>query len=181
MTAIYFTTDSEANALLGRNPFAMVVGLTLHQQVSTEKAFAGPYVLEERLGTDLSPAAIAATSPEALEAAFRAKPALHRFPANMAKRVQAVAQYLVDEYDGDTTRLWTDADTGEAFMANLVAIPGFGEYKARVAIGVFAKHYEARPRGYAELLPDWPSVGDVDSPEDLVELKARKKAWKQSD
>jgi len=180
MTAVYFTTDPEANALLERDPFALMVGLTLHQQVSTEKAFAGPQILKERLGGDLGAASIADLDPDVLEAVFREKPALHRFPANMAKRVQTVAQYLVDEHDGDTTRLWSDAATGDEFMANLLAVPGFGEYKARVTIGVFAKHYDARPNGYEAFLPDWPSVVDIDTPEDLVDLKARKKAWKQS-
>lgn len=180
MTAIYFTTDPEANALLAHDPFALLIGLTLHQQVSTEKAFAGPYVLKERLDGDLAATSIAEMDPEALEATFREKPALHRFPANMAKRVQAVAQFLVDEYDGDTTRLWSEASTGEELMANLVAVPGFGDYKARVTIGVLAKHYDATPDGYEAYLPDWPSVVDIEEPEDLRELKARKKAWKAS-
>ena len=180
MTAIYFTTDPDANALLARDPFALLVGLTLHQQVSTEKAFEGPHVLEQRLGGELDPTGIADMDPDALEAVFRQKPALHRFPANMAKRVQAVARHLVETRDGDTSRLWADASTGEELMGNLVDIPGFGEYKARVTIGVLAKHYAARPDGYEAYLPDWPSVVDIDEPEDLAELKVRKKAWKAS-
>lgn len=180
MTAIYFTTDPDANALLARDPFALLVGLTLHQQVSTEKAFEGPYVLEQRLGGELDPTGIADMDPDALEAVFRQKPALHRFPANMAKRVQAVARHLVETCDGETSRLWADASTGEELMENLVNIPGFGEYKARVTIGVLAKHYAAQPDGYEAYLPDWPSVVDIDEPEDLAELKVRKKAWKAS-
>jgi len=180
MTGIYFTTDPDANALLARNPFALLVGLTLHQQVSTEKAFEGPHVLEQRLGGELDPTGIADMDPDSLEAVFRQKPALHRFPANMAKRVQAVARHLIETRDGDTSRLWADASTGEELMENLVTIPGFGEYKARVTIGVLAKHYAARPDGYEAYLPDWPSVVDIDEPEDLGELKVRKKAWKAS-
>ncbi|MDK1019456.1 MAG: HhH-GPD-type base excision DNA repair protein [Actinomycetota bacterium] len=180
MQDIYFTAIPEANALLADDAYALLVGLTLYQQVPTEKAFAGPYVLKERLGGTLDASLVAAMDPEELDAVFREKPALHRFPTNMAKRVQSVSQFLVDEYGGDASAIWSDVSTADALQTRLVAIPGFGEYKARLTIGVLAKHYGVKPRGYTKHLPDWPSIVDIKTPEGLVELKARKKAWKAS-
>ena len=180
MPAIYFTTETDANSLLAEDPFALLVGLAIYQQVPTEKAFAGPFVLKERLGGDLDAASIAAMDPEVLDAAFREVPAIHRFPSNMAKRVQAVAQFLVDEYDGDASAIWAGVGSAEVLIKRLEAIPGFGEYKARLTIGVLARQYGVKPRGYTKLLPDWPSIVDIEKPEDLADLKARKKAWKAS-
>jgi len=178
MPDIYFTTIPEANTLLGDDAYALLVGLTLYQQVPTEKAFAGPYVLRDRLGGNLDAATVAAMDPEELDSVFREKPALHRFPSNMAKRVQSVSQFLVDEYDGDASAVWRDVSNAGDLLARLTAIPGFGEYKARLTIGVLATHYGTKPKGYTKLLPDWPSIVDIKNPEDLAELKARKKAWK---
>ncbi len=180
MPDIYFTAVPEANELLGQDAYALVVGLTLYQQIPTEKAFAGPYVLRDRLGGELDAASVAAMNPDALEAVFREVPAIHRFPANMAKRVQAVSQFIVDEYGGDASAIWADVKTADELSARLQAIPGFGEYKARLTIGVLAKHYGVKPRGYTKYLPDWPSIVDIKKPEDLAELKVRKKAWKAS-
>ncbi|MCL1595276.1 MAG: Fe-S cluster assembly protein HesB [Actinomycetia bacterium] len=180
MTDIHFTATPEANSLLGDDAYALLVGLTLYQQVPTEKAFAGPYVLRERLGGTLDAAAIAAMDPDQLDTVFREKPALHRFPSNMAKRVQAVSQFLVDEYAGDPAAVWQGAKNADDLLARLMAIPGFGEYKARLTIGVLAQHYGVKPRGYTKYLPDWPSIVDIKNPEDLAELKIRKKAWKAS-
>jgi uncharacterized HhH-GPD family protein len=178
MPDIYFTTDTEANSLLGDDAYALVVGLTLYQQIPTEKAFMGPYVLKDRLGGTLDAAAVASMKPEDLEAVFREVPAIHRFPSNMAKRVQAVSQYLVDEYGGDASAIWDGVSTADALLDRLVAIPGFGEYKARLTIGVLAKHYGVKPKGFTKYLPDWPSIVDIKTPEDLADLKVRKKAWK---
>jgi uncharacterized HhH-GPD family protein len=96
----------------------------------------------------------------------------------MAKRVQAVSQFIVDEYGGEASAIWADVKTADELSARLQAIPGFGEYKARLTIGVLAKHYGVKPRGYTKYLPDWPSIVDIKKPEDLAELKVRKKAWK---
>jgi uncharacterized HhH-GPD family protein len=178
MADIYFTALDEANTLLEEDAYALVVGLTLYQQIPTEKAFAGPYVLKERLGGTLDAVTVAGTDPEVLEAAFREVPAIHRFPANMAKRTQAVSQHIVDEYDGDASAIWSDAKTADELVARLQAIPGFGEYKARLTLGVLAKQYGVKPRGFTKYLPDWPSIVDIKNPEDLAELKVRKKAWK---
>lgn len=178
MPDIFFTTTPEANILLGEDAYALLVGLTLYQQVPTEKAFAGPYVLRDRLGGTLDAAAVASMDPEVLDSVFREKPALHRFPSNMAKRVQAVSQFLVDEYDGDASAVWEGVATADALIDRLTAIPGFGEYKARLTLGVLATHYGIKPRGYTKHVPDWPSIVDIKTPEDLPALKARKKAWK---
>lgn len=179
-TTLHYTTDPEANALLANDPFALLVGLTIYQQVPTQKAFMGPYVLAERLGGTMDPEAIASMDPGALEAVFRETPAIHRFPANMAKRVQAVASHIVDEYGGDASAVWRNVDSADDLMGRLTAIPGFGDYKARLTLGVLAENFDVRPEGYEALMPDWPSVVDVKSPSDLAELSDRKKAWKQS-
>jgi uncharacterized HhH-GPD family protein len=178
MADIYFTTNPEANALIAEDPFALLVGLTLYQQVPTEKAFEGPLVLKERLGGDLDAKSIAELDPEALETVFRERPAIHRFPASMAKRVQGVAQYLVEETGGSAAALWENATTGDELLANLEAVPGFGEYKARLTLGVLANQFGVRPSGYEEHMPDWPTIADIEQPSDLEDLKLRKKAWK---
>ena len=180
MPEIYFTTEPEANKLLADDAFALVVGLAIYQQIPTEKAFAGPYALKQRLGGTLDAATVASMDPEALEAIFKEVPAIHRFPANMAKRVQAVSQHIVDEYDGDASAIWNDVKTADELAKRLKAIPGFGDYKVRLSIGVLANQYGVKPRGFTKLKPDWPSVADIDSPEGLADLKARKKAWKQT-
>jgi len=180
MAEIHFTQAEEANALLADNHFALIVGMTLYQQVPVEKAFAGPYVLEQRIGKPIDARMIAAMDPDELEVVFREKPALHRFPANMAKRVQAVSQYLVDEYDGDVTALWTDADSGAELQERIEAIPGFGDYKARVYAAVLARQYGVTPGGWDENLPDWPNISEVSSEDGRADMKARKKVWKET-
>lgn len=178
MPDLFYTTEQEANDLLSDDPYALIVGLAIYQQIPTEKAFAGPYVLKDRLGGKLDAATVANMDPEELDAIFRETPAIHRFPSNMAKRVQAVSQYLVDEYEGEASAVWTDVKTADELIDRLQAIPGFGEYKARLTLGVLATQYGVKPRGYTKYMPDWPSVVDIKKPEDLAELKARKKAWK---
>lgn len=178
MTQIYFTTEPDANTLLDNDAYALVVGLTLYQQIPTEKAFAGPFALRDRLGGSLDAATVADMDPDKLEDVFREFPAIHRFPANMAKRVQAVSQFIVDEYGGDASAIWADAKTADELHDRLIALPGFGDYKTRLTIGVLATHYGVKPRGFTKYMPDWPSIVDIKKPEDLAELKARKKAWK---
>ena len=178
MADIHFTDAPDANALLADNHFALIVGMTLYQQVPVEKAFAGPAVLQERLGTTLDARTIAGTDPERLEAVFREKPALHRFPANMAKRVQAVSTYLVDTYDGDVAKLWEGAATGAELLDRIQAMPGFGEYKAKVYAAVLARQFGITPDGWDEDLPDWPNISEVHSEGDRAEMKERKKVWK---
>ena len=177
---LFLTTEPSANAYIAAEPLGLLVGLVLHQQIPTEKAFHSPLVLRDRLGRDLEAADLAAVDPEALEAVFKEKPALHRFPGSMAKRVQAVCEHLVSEYDGSVEGLWTNVKSADQLMERLLAIPGFGEYKARIYLGLLAKRFEVKPRGYTKYLPTWPSIVDVQSPDDLADLKARKKAWKES-
>jgi uncharacterized HhH-GPD family protein len=180
MTALHFTDTEGANAILSSNPFALLVGMTLYQQVPVEKAFAGPAVIEERLGHPLTASAVAECDPAELEAIFRGPPAVHRFPANMAKRVQAVGVFMVDAYGGDTTKLWDGVSTAEELAARIHQIPGFGDYKTQVYAAVLARQFGVTPTGWDEHLPDWPNISEVGSDADRVEMKARKKAWKEA-
>ena len=177
---LFLTNDAEANAFIAAEPLALLIGLVLHQQIPTEKAFHSPLVLRQRLDQDLDAADIAGMDPEDLEALFKEKPALHRFPGSMAKRVQAVCAYISETYDGSVEGLWDGVASADRLLERMLEIPGFGEYKARIYLGVLAKRFGVRPRGYTKHLPSWPSIVDVSSPEDLGELKARKKAWKDS-
>jgi uncharacterized HhH-GPD family protein len=178
MTEIHFTTEPAANTVLADNHFALLVGMTLYQQVPVEKAFAGPSVLEERIGKPLDAHTIASMDPQTLEDAFKEKPALHRFPANMAKRTQAVANYIVDTYDGETSGLWTDVADNDEFLKRLLAMPGFGDYKARVYAAVLARQFDIKPKGWDASLPEWPNISEVTSDESRIDMKARKKVWK---
>jgi uncharacterized HhH-GPD family protein len=175
-----YTDDSEANDLLEEDPFALLVGIVLYQQIPVETAFAGPYRLKERLAGNLDPAQIAGLDPESLEGVFKEKPAIHRFPGNMAKRVQAVAQFLETEYDGDTSAIWLDVDDATALMRRLKAMPGFGEYKARIYLAVLARRFAVQPSGWEAYLPDWPNISEIETPDDRADLKRRKKEWKVS-
>jgi len=175
-----YTDNQEANRLLAEDPFALMVGLVLYQQVPIEKAFEGPQVLKDRLGGTLDAKTVAETDPEELEVIFKGPPAIHRFPANMAKRVQATAGAIDAEYDGDPTRLWSGVTDAEELSKRLQALPGFGEYKARVYMGVLAKNFDVTPEGYEALLPTWPNVSEIESAADREDLKLRKKQWKES-
>ncbi len=175
-----YTDNEEANRLIAENPFALMVGLVLYQQVPMEKAFEGPHVLKERLGGTLDAKTVANTDPEALELIFKGPPAIHRFPANMAKRVQAMAGALDSDYAGDPTLLWSDVSDAQELSKRLQGLPGFGEYKARVYMGVLAENFEVKPDGFEALLPTWPNVSQIESAADREDLRLRKKAWKES-
>jgi uncharacterized HhH-GPD family protein len=169
---LYFTDSDEANELIARDPLALLIGFALDQQVTVQKAFAGPLAIRERVGT-LDAARLAATD---LEPVFRERPAIHRFPGNMAKRVQELAAHVAERYDGDAARVWTEAsDTGE-LRANIEALPGFGEMKVKALGAVLAKRFDVEPaRG---LVPSHPTLGDVDSPQALADYQAAKRAHK---
>ncbi len=177
---LFLTNEPDANAFIAHDPLGLLVGLVLHQQIPTEKAFHSPLVLRDRLGRDLDAAEIAAMDPEALEAVFKEKPALHRFPGSMAKRVQAVCEHVSEAYDGSVSQIWAGVESADDLMKRLLDIPGFGEYKARIYLGVLSQRFGVRPKGYEDHLPSWPSIVDVESLDDLHDLKARKKAWKES-
>jgi uncharacterized HhH-GPD family protein len=169
---LYYTDSDDANALIATDPMALLIGFALDQQVPVQKAFSGPLVLRERLGT-LDAAALAEAD---LEPVFREKPAIHRFPGSMAGRVHELAVHVRDEYDGDAARVWTDATTPEELRANLAALPGFGQMKVDSTAAVLARRYGV---ALAEpLIPDHPTLGDVDSPAALAEYQAGKRAAK---
>jgi uncharacterized HhH-GPD family protein len=172
---LHFTGNDEADELIAREPFALLVGFALDQQVPVQTAFTGPLKLKQRLGT-LDPGQIAATDPGKVEAAFREKPAIHRFPGNMARRVQDLAQVVVDDYSGDAGRVWGDAKDGEDLRRRLGALPGFGDMKIRALSGVLAKRFGVATA--IEVAPSHPTLGDVDSPEALEEYQAKKRAHK---
>jgi uncharacterized HhH-GPD family protein len=180
MATIHFTDTAQGNDILTHNDFAMLVGMTLYQQVPVEKAFAGPAVISERIGRPIDAATIAGFDPAELEDVFRGPPAVHRFPANMAKRVQAVAVFMLDTYDGDVRRLWADVTSSDELLARILQIPGFGDYKARVYAAVLARQFGIAPAGWEHNLPDWPNISEVGSDADRAAMKARKKAWKES-
>jgi uncharacterized HhH-GPD family protein len=174
---LYFTNDDEANRLIAEDPFALLVGFALDQQVTVPAAFSGPLKIKQRLGT-LDPSKLAATDPARLEEAFREKPAVHRFPGAMAARVHELAATVADEYGGKAERIWTEAQDGDELRRRIAALPGFGEMKIRSLGAVLAKRYgvaAAEP-----LAPSHHTLGDVDSPQALVEYQAAKRAYKAS-
>jgi uncharacterized HhH-GPD family protein len=169
---LYFTESDEANALIASDPMALLVGFALDQQVTVQKAFAGPLAIRERLGS-----LDAATLAEAdLETAFRTRPAVHRYPGVMAKRVHDLAVHIDSEYGGDASRVWNDAADGDALRANLAALPGFGEMKTKSLGAVLAKRFGVAAA--AELVPWHPTLGDVDSPQALADYQAAKRVHK---
>jgi uncharacterized HhH-GPD family protein len=169
---LYFTDSDEANALIASDPMALLIGFALDQQVSVQKAFAGPLALKERLGS-LDADELATTD---LEPLFRQKPAIHRFPGAGTKRFPALALYVRDNYDGDAARVWTDATDSASLRASLGALPGFGEMKVKALGAVLAKRYGVDAA--AELVPAHPTLGDVDSPQALVDYQAAKRVHK---
>lgn len=174
---LHFTGNPEADELIARDPFALLVGFALDQQVPLQTAFVGPLKLKQRLGT-IEPGEIAATDPAHLEEAFREKPAIHRFPGNMAQRVQQLAEHVVREYDGDAERLWTEAETGDELRRRIAALPGFGDMKIRAFGAVLAKRFGVRVAD--ELVPDHPTLGDIDSDERREWYQEKKRAYKAS-
>jgi uncharacterized HhH-GPD family protein len=169
---LFFTESDEANALIASDAMALLVGFVLDQQVTVQKAFSGPLVLRERLG-GLDAGTLASAD---LEPVFRERPAVHRFPGAMARRVHDLAAHVRDHYDGDAARVWTQAPDGEALRANLAALPGFGEMKIRALGSVLAKRFGIEAA--RELVPWHPTLGDVDSPQALADYQAAKRAHK---
>jgi uncharacterized HhH-GPD family protein len=169
---LYFTDSDEANALIASDPMALLVGFALDQQVSVQKAFSGPLVVRERLGT-LDAAALASAD---LETVFREKPAIHRFPGKMAERVQSLAAHIRDSYDGHAERVWENASDGAELRSNIVALPGFGEMKIKALGAVLAKRFGVKVA--EDLVPSHPTLGDVDSAQALVDYQAAKRAHK---
>jgi uncharacterized HhH-GPD family protein len=169
---LYFTDDDEANALLAHEPMALLIGFALDQQVPVQKAFSGPKVILDRAGT-LDARELAARD---LDEVFRQKPAIHRFPGAMAKRVQELAQVVVEDYDGDASRLWTEAADGADLRRRIEGLPGFGEMKVKALGAVLAKRFGVEQA--QSLAPSHPTLGDVDSPAALESYQGAKRAYK---
>jgi uncharacterized HhH-GPD family protein len=169
---LYFTDSDEANELIASDPMALLIGFALDQQVTVEKAFMGPLVIKERLGT-LDPKKLAAAD---LDAVFREKPAVHRFPGKMAERVHDLSAHITSEYGGDAERVWKDASNGEQLRANIEGLPGFGEMKVKALGSVLAKRYKLTKA--KSLVPPHPTLGDVDSRQALSDYQAAKRAHK---
>ncbi|MET8154261.1 HhH-GPD-type base excision DNA repair protein [Actinoplanes sp. NPDC049668] len=176
--------DAEANALLDRDPLAVLIGLTLDQQITMEKAFTSPYVLAQRLGHDPTAAELADHDPDELIAIFAKPPALHRFPKAMAARVQEVCRVLVDRYDGDAAALWRDVPTGAELYKRIFALPGFGKQKAQIFVALLGKQYNVQPPGWREAAGGYGeadayrSVADIVDDESLNKVRANKKQMK---
>jgi uncharacterized HhH-GPD family protein len=174
-----FTGDAEADALLAREPIALLIGFELDQQVSVQKAFSGPHELRRRLG-HLDARRIAEMDPTALDAVFRERPALHRFPGAMAKRVQELCAALVRDYGGDAAQVWLGATDGRDLRARLLGLPGIGEMKAQTLIAILSRRFGVRPPGWESVAPSHPTLADVDSAEALASYQAGKRAYKAS-
>ncbi len=169
---LYFTDEPEACELIARDPFALLVGFAIDQQVPVQKAFAGPLALKRRVGT-LEPRALAGLD---LEQAFRERPAIHRFPGSMATRVRELAAVVADDYDGDASRIWGDAADADDLKRRIGALPGFGPMKVTTLASVLAKRLGVAVA--APLVPDHPTLGDVDSAQALADYQAAKRAHK---
>ncbi len=187
-TDLWITGDADTDTLLAEDPVALLVGMLLDQQYPMEHAFAGPRKIRDRLGT-LDPHAIADADPDEFVALATTPPAIHRYGRSMAGRVQAVARAVVDDYDGDVTRIWTapgaeGPPTGAEVLARLRALPGFGTQKAQIFLALLGKQRGVRPRGWQEAAGHYAdegsrrSIADVTSADSLAEVRAFKKAAK---
>ncbi|MCQ4043081.1 HhH-GPD-type base excision DNA repair protein [Streptantibioticus rubrisoli] len=177
----------EADELLSRSPLALLIGMLLDQQVPMEWAFSGPYTIAKRMGADdLDAREIAAQDPEAFAALLSEKPAVHRYPGSMAKRVQQLCQYLVAHYDGDPTGIWRDAGTGRELLKRLGELPGFGKQKAQIFLALLGKRLGVCPEGWREAAGgygeqgSYRSVADITGPESLDKVRAYKQEAKRA-
>ncbi|MFE5186564.1 HhH-GPD-type base excision DNA repair protein [Streptomyces sp. NPDC056628] len=182
---LHLAQDPEADALLGRSPLAALVGMLLDQQVPMEWAFKGPRTIADRLGADdLDAHDIAAQDPEAFVALLSEKPAVHRYPGSMAKRIQQLSQYLVEHYDGEAELVWKGVDDGRELLRRLQELPGFGKQKAQIFLALLGKQLGVRPQGWREAAgaygetESFRSVADITGPESLAKVRAHKQEMK---
>ena len=180
--AIHITGDEHADQVLTDSPFALLLGMLLDQQFPMERAFAGPAKVLDRFGS-LEPAEIAAAEPEHFASLCSEPPAVHRFPASMAERIQAVAQIVVNDYDGQAEKIWTEAADGKDLLARMTALPGFGRQKAQIFVALLAKQVGVRPAGWESAVGDYSaegyrSVADVVDAASLEKVRAYKKEKK---
>jgi uncharacterized HhH-GPD family protein len=181
--AIPITGDADADRLLVDNPLALLIGMLLDQQVPMGWAFRGPFTLRERLGGSLDAETIAAMGPDKIEAIFRDKPAMHRYPGSMGKRTHALCAYVVEHYDGDAAAIWRDAPSGDEVYRRLRELPGYGEEKSKIFLAILGKRLGLGPPGWEEAAAPFSdstprSVADVGSPESLERVREFKKARK---
>jgi uncharacterized HhH-GPD family protein len=182
--ALYLSGDEAADQLLSTDPLALLVGMVLDQQIPLERAFKSPFDLQQRLGGRLDAGRLASMDPEELAAVFSETPALHRFPKSMAGRVQDLCTLIVESYGGDAAGIWNSATTGQELLANVKALPGFGEQKARIFIALLGKQLGVRPPGWEKVASpfgetgSFRSVADIDSPEALTKVRQYKQQMK---
>jgi uncharacterized HhH-GPD family protein len=181
---IRITGDEAVDQLLTDEPLALLVAMVLDQQIPLERAFRAPFDLQQRLGGRLDAVGLASMDPDALAAVFGEKPALHRFPRSMAGRVQEVCSVVVDAYDGDAAAIWTSASDGKELLDHVMALPGFGEQKARIFVALLGKQLGIRPPGWEKVASPYGatgsfrSVADIDSPEALAKVRRYKQKMK---
>jgi uncharacterized HhH-GPD family protein len=184
VTSIRLAQSPAADELLSRDPFALLTGMLLDQQVAMEKAFAGPRLIADRLRlTRLDPAVVAGTDPDDFAAVMAGPPAVHRYPQSMGTRVQALAQVVVEQYDGDAAQLWLRAASGADLYKRLTALPGFGPQKAKIFVALLAKQLDVRPDGWRAAAGDYGldgfrSVADVVDEESLIKVRETKRTAK---
>lgn len=182
--ALCIAQDPAADELVSKDALALLIAMVLDQQIPLERAFRSPYDLKERLGGRLDAAEVAAMDPEELARVFATPPALHRFPASNAKRVQELCRIVVDEYDGRPERVWTTAADGAELLRRVKALPGFGEQKARIFVALLGKQLGVRPPGWREAAGDFGaegtflSVADIDGAESLARVRRYKQEKK---
>ncbi|HUY86165.1 MAG TPA: HhH-GPD-type base excision DNA repair protein [Acidimicrobiales bacterium] len=184
--SISLTGDPAADQLLGSDPLALLIGMILDQQIPMERAFRAPYDLSIRMGGSLDAEHIAGFDPDEFARLFAEKPALHRFPASMAARVQQACSLIVEEYGSDAGSVWKTAKTGKELFSKVKSLPGFGDGKARIFVALLGKQFSVTPEGWREACKPFGqdgtfmSVADIDSPEALAKVRAHKKAMKAS-
>jgi len=184
MGGLQLTSDPAADALLSEEPFALLVGMLLDQQIAMEVAFAGPLKIADRLG-GIDARLIAGADPERFAAICAQSPAVHRFPGSMAKRIQELARAIVDCYGGNTAGLWTDGEPdGPEVLRRLKALPGFGEQKSKIFLALLGKQYGVTPRGWRAAAGDYGrdgthmSIADVVDKGSLEQVREHKKKMK---
>ncbi len=175
-----FTESDEANRLLATDGLALLIGMLLDQQFPMERAFYGPYLITERIGEALDASALAAWDPDAFVEVFKGPPAIHRYPASMAKRTQELCRVVAEEYEGRAENIWETAIDGADLLRRLQALPGFGTAKSRIFVGVLGKRLGVRLEGWVESAADWPSIADVARFEDVAVLREQKREMKSS-